>query len=149
QSADVMLLPGREDEAIWRYFASLAFPPREQVDRVLDALSSADRPLSTQVLESRVDLRRGRLELMLKVLDVDGAVRRVKGGWSSTGDPWEYDADRYARLAQARVDEADAMREYAATEACRLEFLRRQLDDPFAQPCGRCDNCAGPWYRTD
>src|SRR5262249_10421507 len=143
-SADVLLLPGVEDEAIWRYFAALAFPSGEQVDRVLDALSPSDRPLSTQALEARVDLRRSRLELMLKVLDVDGAIRRVKGGWESTGREWSYDAQRYARVARARAAEADAMRAYVGTERCRLEFLRGQLDDPYAQPCGRCDRCAGP-----
>jgi ATP-dependent DNA helicase RecQ len=26
-----------------------------------------------------------------------------------------------------------------------MEYLRRCLDDPAAAPCGRCDNCAGPW----
>ncbi len=145
-SADVLLLPGVEDESIWRYFASLAFPPEDQVDRVLAALSTGDRPLSTPVLETRVDLRRSRLELMLKVLDVDGAVRRVKGGWIATGEPWTYDAQRYARVAQARSAEASTMREYATTSTCRLEFLRRQLDDPQAAPCGRCDTCAGQWY---
>jgi ATP-dependent DNA helicase RecQ len=145
QSADVILLPGPEDEAVWRYFASLAFPPPEQVDRVLDALAAADRPLSTPALEARVDLRRTRLELMLKVLDVDGAVRRVKGGWESTGQPWHYDGPRYARVARARAEEAAAMREYTDVEGCRLEYLRRQLDDPHAAPCGRCDRCAGRW----
>jgi ATP-dependent DNA helicase RecQ len=149
QTADVLLLPGPEDEAIWRYFASLAFPEREHVERVLAALAGSDRPLSTQALEARVDLRRGRLELMLKVLDVDGAVRRVKGGWESTGAAWEYDEQRYARIARARADEADAMRGYAGTGECRLEFLRRALDDPYAQVCGRCDVCAGAWYGTD
>jgi ATP-dependent DNA helicase RecQ len=29
-----------------------------------------------------------------------------------------------------------------------MEMLRRDLDDPFAEPCGRCDVCAGPWYPT-
>jgi ATP-dependent DNA helicase RecQ len=143
--ADVLLLPGRDDEAIWRYFASIAFPAREHVTRVLDALSTSDRPLSTPALEARVDLRRTRLELMLKVLDVDGAVQRVKGGWTATGEPWTYDAERYARVAQARTTEADAMRAYATTPDCRLEYLRRQLDDEYAQPCGRCDRCAGAW----
>ena len=98
-SADVVLLPGREDEAIWRYFASLAFPAEEQVRRVLDALEH-DRPLSTQALEPLVELRRARLEMMLKVLDVDGAVRRVKGGWIGTGQPWVYDTERYRTLAR-------------------------------------------------
>jgi len=148
-SADVLLLPGVEDEAIWRYFASLAFPPSDQVDRVLHALSTSDRPLSTQALETRVDLRRGRLELMLKVLDVDGAVRRVSGGWTSTGQDWEYDGPRYARVARARADEADAMRGYIASTDCRLEYLRRQLDDPYASPCGRCDRCTGAWFPVD
>ncbi|HLT09614.1 MAG TPA: RecQ family ATP-dependent DNA helicase [Micromonosporaceae bacterium] len=148
-SADVILLPGREDEAVWRYFASLAFPPPEQVDRLLDVLRTSDRPLSTQALEARVDLRRTRLELLLKVLDVDGAVRRVKGGWVATGEPWRYDQARYERVAKARAEEADAMRAYASGQDCRMEFLRRQLDDPYAAPCGRCDRCAGPWLSTD
>ena len=86
-SAEVILLPGAEDAAIWRYFASLAFPPEDQVRAVLSALSTVDRPLSTPALEARVELRRSRLELMLKVLDVDGAVRRVAGGWVATGTP--------------------------------------------------------------
>jgi ATP-dependent DNA helicase RecQ len=143
RSADVLLLPGAEDAAIWRYFASLAFPPEEQVRAVLSALSNTERPLSTQALEPMVDLRRARLELMLKVLDVDGAVRRVKGGWVTTGEPWEYDAARHRRVAQARTAEQQAMREYAETPGCRMEFLRRCLDDPEAVPCGRCDRCAG------
>jgi ATP-dependent DNA helicase RecQ len=145
-SADVLLLPGVEDEAIWRYFASLAFPSEEQVAAVLAALGCSDRPLSTQALEARVDLRRSRLELMLKVLDVDGAVSRVKGGWVATGNPWAYDSERYARVAQARSAEAATMRQYADTTTCRLEFLRRQLDDPHASPCGRCDACREAWY---
>ncbi|MFE3501073.1 RecQ family ATP-dependent DNA helicase [Kitasatospora sp. NPDC059160] len=147
--AEVLLLPGREDEAIWRYFASLAFPPEEQVRRTIDALAEAGRPLSTAALEPRVDLRRARLETMLKVLDVDGAVRRVKGGWTATGQSWAYDAARYAKVAASREAEQRAMREYAATTGCRMEFLRRQLDDEQAVPCGRCDNCAGPLHTPE
>ncbi|GAB2923549.1 DEAD/DEAH box helicase [Micromonospora polyrhachis] len=148
EHAEVLLLPGVEDQAIWRYFASLAFPPEHQVRAVLDALPE-DRPLSTAALEPIVDLRRTRLELMLKVLDVDGAVRRVRGGWLATGEPWHYDAERLRRVAQARTAEQQAMREYAATTGCRMEFLRRCLDDDGATRCGRCDRCAGPQYDAD
>ena len=141
ERAEVLLLPGAEDEAIWRYFASLAFPSEQQVRTTLDALTGTT--LSTAALEPRVDLRRTRLETMLKVLDVDGAVRRVPGGWTATGQPWAYDAERYARVAADRAAEQQAMRDYAATESCRMAFLRRQLDDPAAGPCGRCDRCTG------
>ncbi|WP_144119467.1 RecQ family ATP-dependent DNA helicase [Catellatospora sichuanensis] len=147
--ADVMLLPGPEDAAIWRYFASLAFPPEDQVRRVLDVLDTAGRPVSTQALEVQVDLRRNRLEMMLKVLDVDGAVKRVRGGWEATGQPWAYDTERYTRIAKARQSEQDSMRDYTTTTRCRMEFLRHTLDDPEARRCGRCDNCAGPAYTKD
>lgn len=143
EHAEVLLLPGKEDEAIWKYFASVAFPPEEQVRRTIDALAQAGRPLSLPALEPLVDLRRTRLETMLKVLDVDGAVRRVKGGWTATGEPWVYDAERYAWVARQREAEQQAMRDYATTDGCRMEFLRRQLDDEEATACGRCDNCAG------
>ncbi|MFD7099252.1 RecQ family ATP-dependent DNA helicase [Streptomyces xanthophaeus] len=149
EHAEVLLLPGREDEAIWQYFASVAFPPEEQVRRTLDVLAQAGRPLSLPALEPLVDLRRTRLETMLKVLDVDGAVHRVKGGWTSTGEPWAYDAERYAWVARQRAAEQQAMRDYAAATGCRMEFLRRQLDDEEAAPCGRCDNCAGARFTVD
>ena len=141
--AEVILLPGREDRDIWAYFASLAFPPEHQVRAALTALAEAGRPLSTTALETRVDLSRGRLESMLKVLDVDGAVRRTAGGWEATGQPWAYDQVRYQRVAQERIREQQAMLAYQTTDACRMEYLRRELDDPEAARCGRCDNCTG------
>ncbi|MFF5315075.1 RecQ family ATP-dependent DNA helicase [Streptomyces massasporeus] len=149
EHAEVLLLPGREDEAIWKYFASLAFPSEDLVRRTLDILGHAEKPLSLPALEPLVELRRSRLETMLKVLDVDGAVKRVKGGWIATGQPWTYDAERYAWVARQREAEQQAMRAYASATDCRMEFLQRQLDDEAAKPCGRCDNCAGPRFAAD
>lgn len=143
-SADVLLLPGPEDRAIWHYFATASMPDEERARRVIAELS--DEPLSTPALEARVDIRRTPLELLLKVLDVDGAVRRVQGGWVATGEPWAYDADRYGRIAAEREAEQQHMIDYETTDGCRMEFLQRSLDDDTARPCGRCDNCAGAWY---
>jgi ATP-dependent DNA helicase RecQ len=149
ERAEVILLPGREDADIWAYFGSLAFPAEPVVRGTLAALEQAGRTLSTAALETRVDLSRSRLEMMLKVLDVDGAVRRVTGGWTATGQPWAYDAERYARVAAERSREQQAMLGYEDTGGCRMEYLRRELDDPDAAPCGRCDNCTGrPWPAT-
>jgi ATP-dependent DNA helicase RecQ len=147
--ADVLLLPGVEDQAIWKYFASLAFPPEPAVRQVVDALTNADRALSTVALEPRCNLSRSRLEMVLKVLDVDGAVQRVKGGWIATGADWSYDGERYRGIAEARKAEQQTMLDYQSTEKCRMEFLLRQLDDPHAAPCGRCDNCAEPRWNSE
>jgi ATP-dependent DNA helicase RecQ len=143
ERAEVILLPAPEDRDIWAYFASLAFPPERLVRATLDVLAGASRPVSVAAMETRVDLGRSRLEMMLKVLDVDGAVRRVSRGWESTGEPWVYDTERYERVAAERAREQQAMLGYVATTSCRMDYLRRELDDPAAVPCGRCDNCTG------
>ncbi|MES2092567.1 MAG: RecQ family ATP-dependent DNA helicase [Actinomycetota bacterium] len=145
-NADVLLLPGVEDEAIWRFFATSSMPVEHKALAVLHALDGTT--LSTAAIEARVDLRRTPLELLLKVLDVDGAVRRVRGGWVSTGVPWTYDAERYERITSARTTEQRSMLDYETTTGCRMEFLQRALDDETAVPCGRCDRCAGAWYPT-
>ncbi|MFC4942247.1 RecQ family ATP-dependent DNA helicase [Pseudonocardia sp. GCM10023141] len=149
ERAEVVLLPGREDRDIWAYFASLAFPPEALVRQTLRVLDAAGGPLSTATIETRVDLSRTRLEMLLKVLDSDGAAKRVKGGWISTGESWTYDEERHRRIAEARKAEQQAMLDYIATSECRLVFLRRQLDDPDGGPCGRCDNCAGAAWSSD
>lgn len=148
-NADVLLLPGSEDREIWQYFATASMPSAEKANAVLTVLGEAGSALSTVALEARVDLRRTPLELLLKVLAVDGAVERVGGGWRSTGVPWNYDADRYSRIAEARVDEQDSMVIYQDTAGCRMEYITSVLDDETAAACGRCDNCAGRWFPVD
>ncbi len=147
-NADVLLLPGAEDREIWHWFATNAMPTQLRADRTLSALAEASGPLSIPALESRVDLKRGPLELLLKVLAVEGAVEQVTGGWIATGRPWVYDAERYARITDARVAEQKAMLAYQALTTCRMRFLTAALDDPEAADCGRCDTCAGVWFPT-
>ena len=151
-NADVLLLPGVEDEAIWQYFATSSMPVEQTVNAVIEAIRgsvSTTPAISTAALEARVNIRRTPLELLLKVLDVDGVVRRVSGGWQLTGQAWSYDSVRYQRVAAARTAEQRAMLDYETTSGCRMEFLQHALDDDSAVPCGRCDSCAGVWYPTD
>ncbi len=148
KNADVLLLPGPEDREIWHFFATNAMPTQARAHAVLTALAGSDRPLSVPALETRVDLRRAQLELLLKVLAVEGATESVQGGWVGTGRPWAYDAPRYERIAAARVAEQEAMLAYERLRTCRMEFLTSELDDPSSAPCGRCDACTGPWYPT-
>jgi ATP-dependent DNA helicase RecQ len=141
--AEAVLLCGAEDRSIWDWFATTAFPPRDLVARVLDTLGRTPEPLPAAAIEEAVNLGRGRIEAMLKVLDVEGAVRRERGGWTRTGAPWTYDEERHARVAAAREAEQAAMVAYATTDGCLMAYLRRQLDDPDPADCGRCANCTG------
>ena len=148
-NADVLLLPGGEDPNIWEYFATASMPDEQEAQAVLAALSDAagsGSALSVPALEPMVGVKRSRLDLLLKTLQVDGAVDRVQGGFIATGTPWTYDAERYAAVAQARRREAEAMLEYESGTMCRMRFLSETLDDPEAHDCGRCDVCAGQWW---
>jgi ATP-dependent DNA helicase RecQ len=142
--AEVVLLPTAHDEAIWRHFDLAGIPTRAEATAILDALD-ADRPTTLPALERAVNARRSRMELLLKVLDVDGAVARVEGGWVATGRTWRYDEERYDRLADLRRSEHEAMRLLCrgGDGGCLMRLLTAQLDDPEADPCGRCGGCTG------
>ena len=75
EHADVVLLRGAEDKRIQDFFIEQAFPPREVVERVLEALDNEDGATLPAIL-AHVNLGRGRVEALLKVLDVEGAVER-------------------------------------------------------------------------
>jgi ATP-dependent DNA helicase RecQ len=138
-----VLLRGAEDADIQDYFITTAFPPRASAEQVASLLEQRDTPTTIPVIEAAVNLRRSRVEAMLKVLEVEGAVQRVAGGWSRTARPWSYDQQRVERVTRQRRAEQQAMIDYGGTGECRMAFLRQQLDDPGAGPCGRCDNCTG------
>ena len=140
-TAQAVLLPTAADERIWAYFDSTAFPAEDKVRRVLDVL--ADGPLTLPRIEADSGLRRGRLETLLKVLDVEGAVERVDGGWVATGRPWHYDAQRYEGIAAARRREQRSMLRYEASQTCLMQQLRHELDDTTGSECGRCAVCTG------
>lgn len=144
---DKPLLPGPEDPDIWSYFATASMPTQERADGVLEALAGG-QVLSIPALETRVNMRRSQLGLLLKIMAVDGSVTKVRDGWQATGKPWVLDTERYERIYLSRLGEQQAMLDYEHSQTCRMTFLTRQLDDPSTTPCGRCDVCAGQWYPT-
>ena len=42
-----------------------------------------------------------------------------------------------------REQEWQEMQGYVESKSCLMEYLRRSLDDPEAEPCGKCANCVG------
>ncbi|WP_228431343.1 helicase-related protein [Baekduia soli] len=144
--AEVVLLRGAEDRRIQDFFIEQAFPRREVVDRVLEHLDAvAGDGASTQELMAQVNLGRGRIEGLLKVLDVEGAVDRSGSRWIlRPGAGWNYDAERYARITELRRREQAAMAAFGADGRCLMRALQEELDDPDPQDCGRCSVCTGP-----
>ena len=136
-----ILLQGYEDAAIQSHFIDTAFPTVDQAHEIVGLLERTASPLKLTEIERAVNIRRLRLEQLLKILEVDGAVERVPAGWQRTLQPWNYDSERVEEVTDLRWEEQAQMAEYASTGQCRMNLLRSYLDDPQTHPCGICDNC--------
>ena len=138
-----ILVRGTEDADIQDYFIEGAFPSPRHAEQIVDVLERHAVQMTKRELLTEVNLRPGQLELLLKVLEVDGAVERDRGRWLRTLAPWAFDYDRVASVTALRRAEQQQMREYIATDRCRMQALVNYLDDYSSEPCGICDNCTG------
>ncbi|HET9124190.1 MAG TPA: DEAD/DEAH box helicase [Solirubrobacteraceae bacterium] len=147
--ADAVLLRGAEDRRIQDFFIEQSFPARERVQAVLAALEAVgESGRSTRELMAVVNLGMSRLEAMLKILDVEGAVQREGSRWvlAASAATWEYDAERYAHVTALRRAEQEAMARYGADGRCLMRVLQEELDDPRPEDCGRCAVCTAPRF---
>jgi ATP-dependent DNA helicase RecQ len=143
--AQVALLPSEADAGVWDYFATATIPDPAQVQRLLAGLEAYPEGEAASVpsLEAETGLRRGRVELMLKQLAVDGVVERTERGWVRAAVEWHHDAEHYGGIVATRRREAEIMRDYTRGARCLMQLLQESLDDETAAPCGRCSVCLG------
>jgi ATP-dependent DNA helicase RecQ len=140
--AQVVLLRGAEDRKIQDYFINQAFPPEEKVDQVMEMLRDAGTSgMGVNELLNGVQLGRGRLDAMLKVLDVEGALEKKGSRYVVAEGDWQYDGERYAQVTALRRHEQDAMADFGSDGRCLMRALEEELDDPAPQDCGRCAVC--------
>jgi ATP-dependent DNA helicase RecQ len=139
-----ILLRGLEDEQIQDWFIERAFAHEQLVREVIAVFDASPEPLSLIRVQNHLNIGWSTLELVVKQLDVEGALRRVGGQtFERTLEPWDYPAARIDAVTDARRAEQQAMRDYFGTDECRMAFLANLLDDPSIEACGICDNCTG------
>ncbi|MCY4068313.1 MAG: RecQ family ATP-dependent DNA helicase [Acidimicrobiaceae bacterium] len=138
-----ILLQGGEDADINDYFIDSAFPAPELAEEVVRVLERNAVAMTTKEILAEVNMRQGRLESLLKILEVEGAVEREDKRWLRTLARWKFDHERVAAVTTLRRSEQKQMRDYISTGECRMRLLRSYLDDHDSEPCGTCDNCSG------
>jgi ATP-dependent DNA helicase RecQ len=144
-NAFCVLLNGEEDDSIADYFIRTAFPTPENVDQLLEAMRAANGPLTVPKLQQRVNLSPGKIDKILKflVLESPAPVQKTDSGYVLNPVRWEMPVDRIERITNLRRQEQEQMALYMASQDCLMEFLAAELNDPNAEPCGKCMNCAG------
>jgi ATP-dependent DNA helicase RecQ len=133
-SAYGVLLSGTEETDITDYFIESAFPTREEVQTVLDALQAARAGLSIPELMGQVNLSWGRIDKTMALLSLESPAPIAKQGtkWQLTAAPLsEAFWARAERLSAIRRDEQRQMQEYVNLVSGHMSFLIRALDgDP-------------------
>ena len=130
-SAYGVLLSGEEETEITDYFIESAFPTREEVQRVLEALESDPRGLSVPELLGRVNLSKGRIEKTIALLSLESPAPIAKQGtkWQLTAaNLSEAFWQRAERLTELRREEQRQMQEYVSLASGHMAFLIRALD---------------------
>ena len=138
-----ILLSGIEDADIQDFFIRSSFPKPELAEAVVELLAERAEPVAPAEILETVNLRPGQLDLLTKVLEVDGAIERDGSRWLRTLRPWSYDHERVASVTALRRAEQAQMRSYIEADTCRMQLLGTFLDDPAGEPCGICDVCTG------
>ena len=131
-----ILLSGEEESEITDYFINSAFPTRQEVRWVLEALETAQRGLSVPELLGRVNVSWGRIGKTIDLLSLESPAPIVKEGtkWQLTAANlseafWE----RAGRLTELRREEQRQMQEYVSLTSGHMAFLIRALDGEPSQ----------------
>jgi ATP-dependent DNA helicase RecQ len=140
-----VLMSGEEDDDINNYFIDGAYPRDRDMGAVIDALADANDGLPVPQLLVTVNMRQRQLEKVLKLLAVREPPTVLKEGsrWYRTANPIIDDRAHVRRIAAQRIAEWRKIQEYIEANTCLMEFLGRELDDPAAAPCGKCEVCVG------
>lgn len=141
-----ILLSGDEDDDITNYFIITAFPPQAHTQLILNKLKQANDGFSVHQLEQEINLSKGQIDKVLKLLSLESPAPAVKQGskWYATPFDCEPDTDKIESLTKIRHQEQDKMREYTSeSKKCLMAFLAAELDDPNPTNCGKCAVCLG------
>ena len=131
-SAYGILLSGEEESRIADWFIKTAFPTRQEVADVLDALEKEHDGLSVPELLSRVNLSKGRIEKTMALLSLESPapIAKQDSKWQLTAATlsegfWA----RAERLTALRRGEHQQMQEYVKLPfGEHMNFLIRALD---------------------
>ena len=143
--AEAVLFYRSEDVGLRRFFAGTGHVEVDEIAQVLDAVRHAGGAVAPGALE--IELSETKLATAVSRLEEAGAVHVLPSG---EVEPVSDKADADAVRAAAETEEkrrsfdrsrVDMMRGYAETDGCRRAFVLSYFGEPFAPPCGNCDNC--------
>jgi ATP-dependent DNA helicase RecQ len=155
KTAECTLLFDAQDKRIQQFFLARHHPDQDDLSEVYKAMQdlSADGPsVSFDRLEDKIgQFSARRLQVMLKLLEEDGILRRDKA-LDYRLRKKDVKAEDLSRLTEEARRKAEHEREalermvfYAQSGFCRWKVLLEYFDEEVEwNHCGHCDNCLNP-----
>lgn len=143
-NAYAILLNGIEDDEIQEYFINTAFPTEAEMRDVVLAVEKSEDGLKQYQILRYVNMRSGRLDKCIKFLELENIITKDKSGrYYRTLHQWAPDLGRSETVTQRRWDELAQMKQFTELTGCYMKYIAYELDDPYANDCGKCSNCLG------
>ena len=142
--AYAILLAGDEDNYINHFFISNAFPTENQMDEIINCVIQNPGLAKSKIEEHLgVSGENNWVEKGLNYLLVNGDLTRQHYLYYKSEKPWTCDMKRARIVSWYRWNELRKFNEYIETRTCYMKYIRKELDDPNVENCGRCANCIG------
>lgn len=137
-----ILMNGPESDRIQKFFIESAFPNEDEIEQLLGALELHDG-LTKNELEKNCNLRAGRIEAVLKFLNVESPSPIYQDGSKYFRNQLSYKLpyERINRVTALKKDEWNQLKDYHRSTSCLMKELTTVLDDPSDDNCGNCMNC--------
>ena len=146
EPARAVLFYRSEDLGLRRFFAGTGHVEVDEIAQVLESIRHGT--IEPAALQEELDLPETRLGTALARLEEAGAIAVRPSGALEALEAGEDSAAAVRAAAETEVkrrtfdrSRVDMMRGYAETADCRRAFILSYFGEPFAPPCGRCDNC--------
>ena len=143
----ILLYGGKEEERINNFFIKNSFPKEEDIYQVLSYLEAHDQAREGEIA-ANINIKINVLKQVLKLLSIEGFIVREKSLYYRTAKYYTSNTRHYEKIIQMKVDEYRILLQYSLEKSCLMQFITKELDDPFSKPCGKCSNCIQSWEIT-
>ena len=147
KKAQGILLYDPADKKIHEYFIDSAQPKKEDFDKVLDAVRTAESAPNLTLIKRLTGLHPTRVTIVIaELLEQNFLDKFSKEGlqvYRVLRNEKALDLSRYINQYKVKSQELKNMLNYADLKTgCRMGLLRQTLGDQDAQPCQQCDLCS-------
>ncbi|MCM3063856.1 RecQ family ATP-dependent DNA helicase [Bacillus altitudinis] len=145
----ILLYGGYEEKRINEFFINNSFPKQEHFNIVTSVIEQVDSIKYTE-LKRKVNVTENTFKQILKLLSLEGIISKDSNGYYyRTTKQYVQQEVLYEEVKNMKRNDFNQLLAYQEYTGCLMDFITKELDDPYTETCGKCSTClAGNWNWT-